>query len=103
MGCGLCMHSICAILVTIMTVDFCVPNSPGKKNNIYVAKMSNGDYLEIARAKVARFHKNCISTQCQQFSTPDAQFQILHLIFFRRNLSRFLIDLLIISSNIIYF
>ena len=29
---------------------------------------------------VARFHKTCISTQRQQFSTSDAQCQILHLI-----------------------
>ena len=56
-----------------MTVVFC----PEKIT--FVAQMSERDYLEIAK-KVARFHKTCISTQRQQFSTSDAQCQILHLI-----------------------
>ena len=57
-----CTQNVTAFLVTIMTVVFCMPNSPEKIT--FVAQMSKGDYLEIA-------HKCCKISQKLHFHTTS--------------------------------
>ena len=57
-----CTQNIFAFLVTIMTVVFCMPNSPEKIT--FVAQMSKEDYSKIA-------HKCCKISQKLHFHTTS--------------------------------